>query len=132
MAEAGFTVTRMCYWFYDCSGITSFKGLKNIPNLASLRYTFANCTGINIFDLRGLGSSKLTDLFYAFSGCKNLLYIYVSSTWQLPSGATGYQCFNGCTPLTGGNGTQWSSGHTSADYMRIDKDGEPGYLTALG
>jgi hypothetical protein len=129
MAKAGFAITRMNYWFYDCSNIASFGGFGNMPNLVSLRYTFSGCTGVNVFVLSGLDPSKLTDLYYAFSGCSNLAYIYVSSDWKLPSNSTGFQCFNGCKGLMGGNGTKWSSDHTAADYMRIDKDGEPGYLS---
>ena len=53
------------------------------------------------------------------------------STWALPtSGITGSQCFYSCRALVGGNGTAWSSSNVGYTYMRIDRAGQTGYLTA--
>ena len=46
------------------------------------------------------------------------------------SGISGTQCFYNCKKLVGGNGTAWSSSNTNYTYMRIDKAGQAGYLTA--
>lgn len=46
------------------------------------------------------------------------------------SGLTGSQCFYSCRSLAGGNGTAWSSSNVAYTYMRIDKAGQSGYLTA--
>ena len=41
------------------------------------------------------------------------------------------QAFYGCSEaLVGGNGTAWSKDAASGAYLRIDREGEPGYLMA--
>lgn len=52
--------------------------------------------------------------------------------WRLPSsGFTTTQAFCGCSEaLVGGNGTAWSKDAASGAYLRIDREGEPGYLMA--
>jgi hypothetical protein len=53
------------------------------------------------------------------------------ATWALPSsGVSGSQCFYSCRNLVGGNGTSWSSSNVNYTYMRIDRAGQAGYLTA--
>ena len=37
-------------------------------------------------------------------------------------------CSN-CTSLVGGSGTAYDASHTDHEYARIDKAGQPGYLT---
>ena len=39
--------------------------------------------------------------------------------------------FYSCNRLVGGNGTVWSSSNTGYTYMRIDRTGQAGYLTAV-
>ena len=95
-----------------------------------MRFMFASCA-VATLDFRGFDPSTLTDLFYCFSGCGELTTILADSTWALPtSGISGMQCFYNCKKLVGGNGTAWSSSNTSYAYMRIDKEGTPGYLTS--
>lgn len=53
----------------------------------------------------------------------------MGSGWALPSGCTGNQCFYNYTSLVGGNGTKYDAGKVSEQYLRIDADGTPGYLT---
>jgi hypothetical protein len=56
---------------------------------------------------------------------------YADASSTLPtSGLTGSQCFYSCRSLAGGNGTAWSSSNVAYTYMRIDKAGQSGYLTA--
>ena len=38
--------------------------------------------------------------------------------------------FHNCAALVGGNGTAYDSGKTGYAMMRVDKDGQAGYLTA--
>ena len=106
------------------------SGLGNLSGVRSMRYTFSSCSFATI-DFRGFDPSTLTDLFYTFSGCSSLTTIYADSTWALPSsGISGTQCFYGCRALVGGNGTAWSRSNVSYTYMRIDRAGQAGYLTA--
>ena len=57
--------------------------------------------------------------------------VFADATRALPSsGITGSQCFHSCRALVGGNGTAWSSSNVGYTYMRIDRVGQTGYLTA--
>lgn len=80
--------------------------------------------------LRGLDSSALTDLFYAFAGYSALATITADTSWELPEGVTGMQAFYQCAALVGGNGTAFDSKNAGTGMMRIDKEGRAGYLTA--
>jgi len=119
------------YLFYPAISLASVSGLGNLSGVRSMRFMFASCAMTEL-DFRGFDPSTLTDLYYAFSGCKSLVRMYADSTWALPtSGITGSQCFYSCSAnLVGGNGTVWSSSNTSCTYFRIDAAGAPGYLTS--
>ncbi len=127
---SAYTYVNLIYLFYSCTNLASVTGLSNLRGVRSLRYTFSSCA-FTTLDLRGFDPSTLTDLFYTFSGCRSLTTIYADSTWALPSsGISGLQCFYNCSSLVGGNGTAYSSSNTGYVYMRIDKAGQAGYLTA--
>ena len=112
------------------TNLSSVSGLGNLSGVRSMRYTFSTCAFTTI-DFRGFDPSSLTDLYYAFGSCSALATIYADSTWRLPSsGISGSQCFYNCRQLVGGNGTAWSSSNTGYAYMRIDRAGQDGYLTA--
>ena len=102
---ATFSYLNLNYLFYSCTNLASVNGLGNLSGVRSMRYTF--------------------------SGCSHMTTIYADSTWALPtSGITGSQCFYSCRALVGGNGTAWSSSNVGYTYMRIDRAGQTGYLTA--
>jgi hypothetical protein len=127
---ASFSFLNLIYLFYTCTNLASVSGLGNLRGVRSMRYTFSSCAFTTI-DFRGFDPSTLTDLFYTFSGCSHMTTIYADSTWALPtSGITGSQCFYSCRALVGGNGTAWSSSNVGYTYMRIDRAGQTGYLTA--
>ena len=127
---ATFSYLNFNYIFYSCTNLASVTGLGNLSGVRSMRYMFSSCAFTTI-DFRGFDPSTLTDLFYCFSGCSALTTIYADSTWALPSsGISGMQCFYNCKKLVGGNGTAWSSSNTGYTYMRIDRAGQAGYLTA--
>ena len=127
---AAYSYVNLIYLFYSCTNLASVTGLSNLRGVRSMRYTFSSCA-FTTLDLRGFDPSMLTDLFYTFSGCRSLTTIYADSTWALPSsGISGMQCFYNCSSLVGGNGTAYSSSNTGYVYMRIDKAGQAGYLTA--
>ncbi|WP_165053149.1 hypothetical protein [Adlercreutzia sp. ZJ305] len=54
--------------------------------------------------------------------------ITVDASWQTPAFTNKYATFYNCTSLVDGNGTTYSSGRISDDYMRIDSVGQAGYL----
>ena len=127
---ATFSYLNLIYLFYSCTNLATINGLGNLSGVRQMRYTFSSCA-VTTLDFRGFDSSTLTDLFYCFSGCSSLTTIYADSTWALPSsGISGSQCFYSCSSLVGGNGTVWSSSNTGYTYMRIDRTGQAGYLTA--
>ncbi len=125
-----FSYLNLIYLFYSCTNLASINGLGNLSGVRQMRYTFSSCA-VTTLDFRGFDPSTLTDLFYCFSGCSSLTTIYADSTWTLPSsGISGSQCFYNCRSLVGGNGTVWSSSNTGYTYMKIDRSGQAGYLTA--
>lgn len=73
---------------------------------------------------------SITPLYYAFGSCSSLEAIYVDSTWELPATCTGMATFYNCTKIVGGNGTTYSSSATGAAMMKVDREGQAGYLTA--
>lgn len=128
---ANFTFVNMNYWFYGLSAVTSFSGLGNLARVREMQYTFSSCSGITSLDFRGFDPSRLTNLYLTFGSCSNLVTIYADSTWALPpSGVSGSQTFYNCSNLVGGNGTAYASSRTGYAYMRIDREGQAGYLTA--
>ena len=127
---ATFSYLNLIYLFYSCTNLATINGLGNLSGVRQMRYTFSSCA-VTTLDFRGFDPSTLTDLFYCFSGCSSLTTIYADSTWALPSsGLSGSQCFYSCSSLVGGTGTVWSSSNTGYTYMRIDRTGQAGYLTA--
>ncbi len=127
---ATFSYLNLIYLFYSCTNLATINGLGNLSGVRQMRYTFSSCA-VTTLDFRGFDPSTLTNLFYCFSGCSSLTTIYADSTWALPSsGISGSQCFYSCNSLVGGNGTVWSSSNTGYTYMRIDRAGQAGYLTA--
>lgn len=128
---ATLTVASMDYWFYTNTALTSVTGWANVRGLASARYLFNGCTGIVTLDLTGLDPSALTDWFYTFAGCSNLVTVLVDSTWALASGASGMGTFYNCRLIVGGNGTAYSASAYGYARAVIDKVGQVGYLTGL-
>lgn len=122
---------NMDYWFYSYGGISSFAGLGHLKHVFDMAFCFASCTGVETLDLRGFLPASLADLTYAFSSCNALTTILADASWELPaSGLDTYQTFYSSAALVGGNETAWSKDAVSGAYLRIDCEGEPGYLTA--
>lgn len=125
-----YSYLNLNYLFYSCTNLATINGLGSLSGVRSMRFTFASASATEI-DFRGFDPSTLTDLTYCFSGCSSLVTIYADSTWTLPtSGLTGSQVFYNCKNLVGGNGTVYASSKTGYAYMKIDKAGQAGYLTA--
>lgn len=119
------------YWFYGCTNLVKVDGMSALPGVTQMQHTFNSCLALASLDLRGFKPGSLTNLSYTFGGCSKLASILVDSTWELPSkGLSGFGTFYNCAALVGGNGTAFDSGKTGYAMMRIDKDGQAGYLTA--
>ncbi|MBQ3940967.1 MAG: BspA family leucine-rich repeat surface protein, partial [Oscillospiraceae bacterium] len=102
-----------------------------VTNMNSM---FSGCNNLTLLDLSGFDTSKVTYMGLMFRDCSYLTAIHVSDRWDTSSLThgyykPGYEMFTGCRNLKGGNGTKYSSNNTDAAYARIDKAGQPGYLT---
>ena len=76
---------------------------------------------------------------YVFYYCIKLSKIYVSEYnettgkgWTTKNVTFSEKMFYNAENLVGGNGTKFNSSYIDATYARIDKEGEPGYLTDIG
>lgn len=83
-------------------------------------------------------TSQVTNMSYMFCNCSSLRSIYVSEYnettgkgWTTKNVTDSDNMFTGATKLVGGNGTKFNSSYIDATYARIDKEGEPGYLTEI-
>ena len=121
---------NMCYWFYAHTLITQFEGLGNLRGVRDMNFCFASCDAVEVLDLRGFDPSGLGDLNYAFSSCGSLTTILADADWELPEGVTGAQTFYSSPALVGGNGTEWNASFLYVGMLRIDREGQIGYMTA--
>ena len=119
------------YWFYGCTNLARVDGMSALFVVTQMQHTFNSCTALASMDMRGFKPGALANLSYTFGGCSKLASILVDSTWELPAkGVSGMGTFHNCAALVGGNGTAYDSGKTGYAMMRVDKDGQAGYLTA--
>ena len=134
VVEEGVSCGEGCctnYWFYGCTNLTKVDGMSALIGVTQMQHTFNSCLALASLDLRGFEPTALTSLTYTFGGCSKLVKILVDTTWELPSkGLSGFGTFYNCAAFVGGNGTAYDSSKTSYSMMRIDKDGQTGYLTA--
>lgn len=123
--------TSLSYWFYTATNLVSVAGLEHLSGITQMDYTFCSCSSLASLDLRGMGLGERLNLKMTFGACTALERIVVDAGWTLPALSDKYATFHNCTRLVGGNGTTYSSSRISGDYMRIDTEGNAGYLTAL-
>ena len=140
-------VTDMRSMFYDCSGLTELD-LSNFDtsqvttmgtiNTYSLDGMFGNCSKLTELDLSSFDTSNVTDMNEMFKNCSTLTTIYVSEYdettgkgWTTSAVTDSYDMFWGCTKLVGQNGTAYSISYRDKTYARIDKSGQPGYLSNI-
>lgn len=76
------------------------------------------------------GLGERLNLKMTFGACTSLERILVGADWILLTLSDKYATFHNCSRLVGGNGTTYSSSRISGDCMRIDVEGQAGYLTA--
>ena len=116
--------------FYGCEklkaiNLTGFNTAKGI----NMHAMFFRCKELEKLDLSGFDVSQTRDMSGMFWGCVNLKKIVVSSKWNAKNVASNEKMFEGCTSIVGGNGTTFDEIHVDRTYARVDKSGEPGYLT---
>ena len=132
-------VTDMRTMFGSCSGLTSLDVSKfDTSKVTDMRTMFGSCSGLTSLDVSKFDTSKVTDMSSMFVYCRKLSKIYVSEYnettgkgWTTKNVTNSSNMFSGATKLVGGNGTVYNSSNVDATYARIDKEGEPGYLTDI-
>ena len=129
-------VTDMSSMFRRCELLKTIDlSSFDTSGLISADYMFSECTKLKTIDLTGFGTESIEYWDHMFGSCTSLETIYVSDKWKgvKESYVTTWlleEIFDGCISIKGGNGTTYDK-DAKADkiYARIDKDGEPGYLT---
>lgn len=131
--------TNMNSMFAMCTNITTLE-LQNFDtsNVEDMENMFFGCENLETLDISNFNTSQVTNMSYMFCNCSSLRSIYVSeynettgNGWTTKNVTNSYNMFTGATKLVGGNGTKFNSSYIDATYARIDKEGEPGYLTDI-
>ena len=129
-------VSTMDALFIRCESLESI-GLSGIDTskLIDAKSMFEDCVRLRTLDLSSFDTSSVEYWECMFKGCSSLTTIYVSDKW------TGVRdtyvttwltenLFTGCTSIKGGSGTVYDpDAKDDKHYARIDRAGEPGYLT---
>ena len=130
-------VTDMRYMFASCRSLTSL----DVSNFDTSKVTdmycmFNSCSSLTSLDVSNFDTSQVTNMSRMFESCSSLTSIYVSEYnettgkgWTTKNVTDSDKMFTSATKLVGGNGTKFNSSYIDATYARIDKKGEPGYLT---
>ena len=127
-------VTDMKTMFEGCYALTSLDiSSFNTSNVTRMGDMFRRCYALTSLDLSNFNITNLRSLERMFEDCSALTTIYADEEkWSTANVYEGNDVFNGCINLVGGNGTTYSEEHKDYDYARIDKPGQPGYLTQKG
>ena len=119
--------------FSDCSKLGGLRVCCwGASQMTELSYAFARmgCESESFaLDLSGWKPARAVSTEYMFLGCDKLRTIYVSSEWVLSGEVDSDDMFSGCTILTGGAGTVYSSAHMDGGYAHVDAADDPGYLS---
>ena len=129
-------VTNMMQMFNNCSSLTNLDLSNfNTENVTSMGGMFSRCSSLASLDLSNFNTANVIEITSMFWGCTSLITIYADETkWSTAKVASynyeeGSGVFINCNNLIGGNGTVFDAYHTDYEYARIDKPGQPGYLT---
>ena len=132
-------VTNMNSMFISCSSLTSLDVSKfDTSKVTDMGRMFYECSSLTSLDVSKFDTSQVTDMREMFCKCSKLSKIYVSEYnettgkgWTTKNVTNSYEMFYNAVNLVGGNGTKFNSSYIDATYARIDKEGEPGYLTDI-
>ena len=129
-------VTNMFGMFQRCSNFTSLNVSFDTSQVTNMAQMFWECSSLTSLDVSEFDTSKVINMRSMFADCIKLSKIYVSeynettgNGWTTKNVTDSDNMFSGATRLVGGNGTKFNSSYIDATYARIDKEGEPGYLT---
>ena len=129
-------VTNMNAMFIRCYALekADLTGIDT-SSLIDAESMFEDCKKLKTLDLSYFDTSGIEYWSSMFKGCSSLKTIYASDRWT-GVGDTYVTTwlleplFAGCTSLKGGNGTAYiADAKEDKIYARVDRKGEPGYLT---
>ncbi len=95
-----------------------------------MEYVLCSCSTLVSLDFRGMGPGERLNLKMTFGACTSLERILIDADWILLTLSDKYVTFHNCSCLVGGNETTYSRSRISSNCMRIDIEGQAGYLTA--
>ena len=132
-------VKSMRWMFGNCESLTNLDVRKfDTSQVTNMKAMFQACRKLIELNISNFNTSQVTNMSYMFCNCSSLRSIYVSEYnettgkgWTTKNVTDSDNMFTGATKLVGGNGTKFNSSYIDATYARIDKEGEPGYLTDI-
>ena len=132
-------VKKFDYMFAGCRALTEIDvrsfNTEGVTSEYESGYAsmFGNMSSITELDLTSF-SGGVGNMVSMFSGCSNLVTIYVSEKWEEPrSEYFEGRTFESDTKLVGQKGTTYDANHVDSEYARVDEGpSRPGYLTFKG
>ena len=123
-------VTDMSYMFANCKNLKDLDvNVFKTHSLENMDGMFMLCENMKTIDISGLQTSGVTSMKNMFNSCYNLKTIYVTLYWNTSNVTESTDMFKDSEKLVGGAGTKYNASYTDKEYARIDKPGQPGYLT---
>ncbi len=125
-------VTNMGDMFDGCSTLTSIDVSHfNTEKVTFMAGMFAFCSNLKSLDLSSFNTANVVAMRLMFYNCGELETIYVGDGWSTAAATGGgYQMFQDCNSLVGGQGTTYDPAHTEEDYAHLDGGPDnPGYFS---
>ena len=126
-------VENMGWMFDGCSSLESLDVTKfNTEKVNYMNFMFAQCHSLTELDLTKFNTENVKYMNNMFEGDSSLKTIYCNRDWSASTVLElSSNMFTGCTSLVGGNGTAYDANVIDITYARPDKEGQPGYFTAV-
>ena len=123
-------VKNMYGMFFQCQNLRKLDlSSFDTSRVNDMSNMFYYCKKLATLDLSGFDTKNVYGMVSMFESCTGLTTIYVSNEWSTVSADYHSLMFTWCYNLTGGNGTAFDPDYIDKTYARIDKEGQPGYLT---
>ncbi len=119
-------------WFGGFSKLTTIEHIYYLhtDEVTTMTDMFWNCRRLTSLDIHHFRMEKVTNVNGMFADCATLTTICCDDDWSKSSITESKNLFAGCKALKGGNGTVFSSDHTTLEYARPDEGtAKPGYFT---
>ena len=124
-------VTDMNAMFMSCTSLPSIDlSHFNTGQVVDMSSLFNECTSLTELDLSSFNTANVSNMEWMFYQCSSLKTIYIGEHWSIANVSSSQEMFNGCTVLTGGNGTTFNENNVTAAYAHLDGGtANPGYFT---